>query len=155
MPTLDGLSLDRLLADVLQATPVLGELAFEQDGCWLIECPSGSSLWIEWLPAAMALAFTTSLGRPDPVHESAVLNLALASNQRWHGQTALRVARDGTDGDLLLLDQLDITGLTVQALAQALLRFEATRALWEPALRGVAQYRPDLASPSELLNRRA
>lgn len=155
MPTLDGPSLDQLLADALQATPVLGELAFAQDDCWLIECRSGSSLWIEWLPGASTLAFTTSLGRPDTVHEAAVLNLALASNQRWHGRTSLRLARDGADGDLLLLDQMASADLSAETLAQALLQFEATRVLWEPALRGIAQHRPDAASPDDLLSRRA
>lgn len=155
MPILDGPALDLLLADALQATPVLGEVAFTQDDCWLIECPSGSSLWIEWLPHAMALSFTTSLGRPDPAHESAALNLALASNQRWHGQASLRLARDGIDGDLLLLDQVGTSDLTAQALAQALLQFEATRALWEPALRGAVPKRPGLSSPTELITQRA
>lgn len=156
MSTPDHATLDQLLATALQSAPVLGSVVQAMDGCWLIECPSGSALWVEYTATNSTLALTTSLGPPDPVHETAALNLALASNQRWHGHSALRIARDSSGGDLLLLDQLDADKLTAQALTQGLLHFEAARALWSLALRGLGQRRGQPgAPPSHLLDQRA
>lgn len=154
MPPLDNAAIAQRLLDALAAAPDLGQLYESEEDCWLLECPSGSGLWLEWMAQPAVLTLSTALGRPDPHHETACLNLALACNQHWHGHQALRIARDGTDGDLLLLDQFPLAALSAEALAKELLHFEAVRALWSQTLLGIghAQHTP---LPSDLLGQRA
>lgn len=154
MPPLDNAAIAERLLDAVAAAPALGQLFESDEGCWLLECPSGSGLWLEWQPEAAVLAVSTALGRPEPKQEVASLNLALACNQHWHGPRHLRIARDGTDGDLLLLDQIHLTPMTAEALAGELLHFEAVRALWTQTLRGIGQTH-DSPLPSDLLGQRA
>lgn len=154
MPPLDNAAIAQRLLDALAAAPGLGQLFESDDGCWLLECPSGSGLWLEWLPEAGVLAVSTALGKPDPRHETASLNLALACNQRWQGHQTRRIGRDGLDGDLLLLDQLPLPSLTAEAIAHELAHFEAVRALWTHSLRGIGSPAAS-ARASELLAQRA
>jgi hypothetical protein len=154
MRPLDNAAIAERLLDAVAAAPLLGQLFESKEGSWLLECPSGSGLWLEWEAEAMVLAVSTALGRPEPRQEMASLNLALACNQHWHGRQFLRIARDGTDGDLLLLDQIPLTPLTAEELASALLHVEAVRALWSHTLRGIG-HTPNSPLPSDLLGQRA
>lgn len=128
--------------EATKAEPELGTVTSLDNSSWLIELTSGDDILAEWVTNPSRLVLTTALGRPEPEHELLAYKLALTYNAQCHHNGTLRLARDHQDGDLLLMADMYPTGSVMSGLAQELMRFEASRVLWEAALYGIRHSEP-------------
>ena len=137
-----------VLNEATKAEPELGTVTSLDNSSWLIELTSGDEILAEWATNPPRLVLTTALGRPEPEHELLAYKLALTYNAQWHQNGPLRLGREHEDGDLLLMADMYSTESVMSRLAQELMRFEASRALWEAALESIRHSEPN--EPSDI-----
>lgn len=112
------------------------QLAEGEEAVWRIEFDDGGDFWVEWSETWARLVLTADLPVPPAGGELAALNLALSYNALWRDVGALRIARDGDEGGLLLIGELGAQDGEPQVFNAALLRFEALRQWWSEAVTG-------------------
>lgn len=93
---------------------------------------------IDWSPTWGRLVLTANLGRPLPGDELAALNLALSYNALWREMGNLRMARDGGDGELMLIGEWGPDDGNASAFNTTVLHFECLRRWWTGALKQAA-----------------
>ncbi len=103
----------------------------EIDGAsWHVAMESGGEFTAEWSTEWSRLVLTADLGPPLPHGELAALNLALAYNATWSEIGTLRLARDPSDGHLLLIGDIGPDDHLDDGLTPALLHFDELRSWW-------------------------
>lgn len=141
-PLQDAQDVQRLLE---QAQARLGQIAevAQADGTddagWWVEFHNGGGFAVEWSATWACVVFTADLGRPPPGGELAALNLALSYNALWREVGHLRIARDGDQGELLLIGELGADDGDPDTLGAALLHFESLQRWWRDAMARAAQ----------------
>jgi hypothetical protein len=103
---------------------------------WFAVFNDGHGYRIEWSESWGRLVLIAVLGFPPAEHERKVLNLALAYNALWRQVGNLRMARDGSGGELLLIGELGPEEADPHVFDAALLRFDSLRRWWGDALTG-------------------
>jgi hypothetical protein len=154
MPKLTPHDIEVALNEAIKAEPELGTVTSLDDSSWLIELTSGDDILAEWATNSPRLVLTTALGRPEPEHELLAYKLALTYNAQWHQNGPLRIARDHTGGELLVLTDLHESELHMLELAGCLMRLEVVRSLWTSALQGMDPSAPALATAPGILGDR-
>lgn len=105
-----------------------------QPGTWYLLFNGGGAYRAEWSEAWARLVLTADLGFPTEGAERHALNLALTYNALWREVGPLRMARDGENGELVLIGELDLAERDAHSLDSALLHFEGLRRRWAHAL---------------------
>lgn len=97
---------------------------------WYVLFRDGGAYELEWSDDWGWLVLTAELGHPSPEGERIALNLALSYNALWRQLGKLRMARDGEDGELLLMGEVGAGDADVEGFCAALLHFEGLRRHW-------------------------
>ena len=103
---------------------------------WFIGWGGGEGFLVEWCTEPSRLVMSAPLGLPAPTRETATLNLALSYNALWRDIGDLRIARDGDEGELLLIGELGPEDCEPDSVAAALLHFDRLRRWWCEAIAG-------------------
>lgn len=101
---------------------------------WCAMFQDGGFYQLEWSQDWGRLMLIAELGDPPPQHERAALNLALTYNALWREVGNLRMAREGVEGELMLIGELGADDTEHEAFDAALLHFEGLRRWWTHAL---------------------
>jgi hypothetical protein len=104
------------------------------EASWHVSMESGGEFTVEWSTDWSRLVLTADLGPPSTQGEMAALNLALAYNATWREVGTLRLARDPSDGHLLLIGDIGPDDNLDDGLTPALLHFDELRNWWTQAL---------------------
>lgn len=127
--------------DVLRLLTLAGErlapraqLSETDANTWLIEFDSGDSFELEWCAEGSRLVLTADLGVPPAEGEIAALNLALSYNALWREVGDLRIARDGDDGELMLIGELGPEDGEPETFLAALQHFQSLQRWWTQAI---------------------
>lgn len=121
---------------------------------WYVLFKDGGAYELEWSEDWGWLVLTAELGYPSPEGERVALNLALSYNALWRQLGKLRMARDGKDGELLLIGEVGPEGADVEGFCAALLHFEGLRRWWGDALSRAGEAPPGAPpTPNQLLER--
>lgn len=134
---------ERLLAQAHERLAGLTRVEPVDETGWWVAFDPGGGFHVEWSAPWRCLVFTASLGPPCPGGETAALNLALSYNALWREVGHLRLARNGDQGELLLIGELGRDEGDPETVNAALVHFEALRVWWRDALRGTRP--PDAA----------
>jgi len=112
-----------------------GAQATETDATsWAVEFDSGEGFELEWCAEGSRLVLIAALGVPPPEGEIAALNLALSYNALWREIGDLRIARDGDDGELMLIGELGPEDGEPETFLAALQHFESLQRWWTQAI---------------------
>lgn len=115
---------------------------------WCVLFKDGGAYELEWSDDWGWMVLTAELGYPSPEGERIALNLALSCNALWRQLGKLRMARDGEDGELLLIGEVGPKDADVEGFCAALIHFESLRRHWTNTFERVGLEPADPPSPS-------
>lgn len=134
MPTLrDAQDARSLLTRAAEQLSQITQVVEADEAVWALAF-DGGGFELEWFKDGARLVLTATLGMPPAQGEVAALKLALAYNALWRDNGDLRLARDGDDGELLLIGELGADDGEQDSFNAALLHFEALRRWWTDAI---------------------
>lgn len=135
----------RLLIQASEHLNPSAQLTETDPSSWWIEFDSGDGFQVEWCAERSRLVLTAALGVPPAEREIAALNLALSYNALWRDIGDLRVARDGEEGELMLIGELGPDDGEPETFRAALQHFESLQRWWSEAIAHTGD--PDSAAP--------
>lgn len=139
-PLNDATDAERLLTQASERLPQITQLAEAGEAAWFLEFDGGGEgLLIEWISERSCLVLSTDLGVPPAEGEIAALKLALSYNALWRDIGDLRIARDGADGELMLIGELGPDEAEPDTFNAALLQFDALRRWWTAAIASASE----------------
>lgn len=130
----DAEEVQRLLNRAAEQLSQISQVHETDQDAWFLEFHGGGGFALEWLGESARLVLSAELGVPTPEAEVAALNLALSYNALWRDIGDLRIARDGDEGELLLIGELGPDDAEPEAFHAALLHFESLRRWWTEAI---------------------
>jgi hypothetical protein len=140
MPTLhDADDVRRLLTQASERLTPSALLTETDPSTWVIEFDSGEGFQLEWCAEGSRLVLTAALGVPPAEGEIAALNLALSYNALWRDIGDLRIARDGEEGELLLIGELGPDDGEPETFHAALQHFASLQRWWSDAIAQVGE----------------
>ncbi|WP_322470430.1 type III secretion system chaperone [Hydrogenophaga sp. SNF1] len=137
----------RLITQAGQRLAQITGITEVDDGSWCIDFDGGDGFAAEWSPGGSRLVLTADLGLPTPEGELSALNLALSYNALWREIGDLRIARDGDEGELMLIGELGPEDSEPETFNAALLHFVALRRWWADAIARAASANPAPPAP--------
>lgn len=145
-PLKDPDDAQRLLTQAAERLPQITQLAEAGEAAWFLEfAGSGQGFLVEWIAERTCLVLCADLGVPPPEGEIAALNLALSYNALWREIGDLRIARDGDDGELMLIGELGPEDCEPETFLAALQHFESLQRWWTQAIAKAGE--PNDAAP--------
>jgi hypothetical protein len=138
-PLQDAQVLERLLEQAQERLDPIAQVDRADDASWWVGFHNGGGFSVEWSAPWACVVFTADLGLPPPGGELAALNLALSYNALWREVGHLRIARDGDQGELMLIGELGPDDGDPDTFNAALLHFESLQRWWSEALARAAQ----------------
>ncbi len=120
----------RLITQASERLSQITEVVETDEAAWFVAFDAGEGFLVEWSTEWSRLVLTAELGVPPPEGELAVLNLALSYNALWRDIGDLRIARDGDEGEMLLIGELGPDDGDPETFNAALLHFETLRRWW-------------------------
>ena len=137
----------RLITQAGQRLAQVTGITEVNDSTWVIDFDGGDGFMAEWSADRSRLVLTADLGLPTPEGELSALNLALSYNALWREIGDLRIARDGDEGELMLIGELGPEDGDPETFNAALLHFEALRRWWVDAIARAATSNPAPPAP--------
>jgi len=137
----------RLLTQASERLTQITGLTETEDATWFIDFQGDGGFMAEWSTDWTRLVLTADLGQPTPEGELSALNLALSYNALWREIGDLRIARDGDEGELMLIGELGPEDGDPETFNAALLHFEALRRWWVDAIARAATSNPAPPAP--------
>lgn len=137
----------RLLTQASERLSQITGVTETEDATWFIDFRGDGGFMAEWSTEWCRLVFTADLGLPTPEGELSALNLALSYNALWRDIGDLRIARDGDEGELMLIGEMGPEDADPETFNAALLHFEALRRWWTDAIARAATSDPAPATP--------
>jgi hypothetical protein len=144
-PLNDATDAQRLLTQAAERLSQITLLTEADEAGWFVEFDGGEGFFVEWSSEWSRLVLSAELGVPSAEGEIAALRLALSYNALWRDIGDLRIARDGDEGDMLLIGELGADDAEPETFQAALLHFENLRRWWTDA---IAQGAAKGAAPS-------
>lgn len=141
----------RLLTQASERLAEMVQLIDLGDATWTLEFNDGDGYQLEWSAQWSRLVLTAELGVPPAEGELTALNLALSYNTLWRDVGKLRVARDGDDGQMLLIGELLPADGDPETFDAALLHFETLRRWWTNAITRTPQAMPSALRVEQML----
>ena len=138
-PLQDAQDVQRLLEQARDRLGQIAEVDGTDDASWWVGFHHGGGFAVEWSGPWACVVFTAGLGLPPPGGELAALNLALSYNALWREVGHLRIARDGDQGELMLIGELGPDDGDPDTFNAALLHFESLQRWWSDAMARAAQ----------------
>lgn len=122
------------------------------EGTWVVQFEGGAQCGVEFAATPYRLVLTAPIGTVPESHRNHVHRTALHFNLLWQPTGGARIGLDHDDDTLMLMREVSVELLQLEALEVYLERFEDLRAWWlrfiqtPPGSRGREAVRVELAS---------